>query len=177
MTEKQRLFFAFWPDDQIRRQIAEVLDVLPSRLGKRVPVANLHITLNFLGNITAPLRECVEAAADKFRAQAFELKLDQLGMWPRSGIVWLGASVVPPALSQFAAEMNCGIEACGIATDTRPYRPHVTLLRHATARSQRFPEVAPFIWPVDHFVLVESTLQSPGSCYRILRHWPLVAGV
>jgi 2'-5' RNA ligase len=59
--------------------------------------------------------------------------------------------------------------------DTRPFNPHVTLVRKAECAP--LPDSTPIIdWQVEDFVLVRSTLAPDGSRYETIGRWPL-AGV
>ncbi|MGH8519928.1 MAG: 2'-5' RNA ligase family protein, partial [Gammaproteobacteria bacterium] len=60
----QRLFFALWPSEEARSSLAEVTASLHVRRAKPVPAENLHITLLFLGSVTAQTRTCAEAIAE-----------------------------------------------------------------------------------------------------------------
>ncbi len=62
-TPPQRLFFALWPSEEVRAGLAEVMASLDVRGGKPVAAENLHITLLFLGSVTAQTRICAEKIA------------------------------------------------------------------------------------------------------------------
>jgi 2'-5' RNA ligase len=93
----RRLFFALWPDAEVRAQLAGV-----ARRWTRRPVADekLHMTLIFLGQRNEQNVACFRQAASAVQVEPFELQLDYLGGWPRAGIQWLGSSRVPGGLSQ-----------------------------------------------------------------------------
>ena len=50
---RQRLFFALWPDDAVRARLDQAGEELLGKRVKRVPAANLHLTLAFAGAVTA----------------------------------------------------------------------------------------------------------------------------
>lgn len=171
-AETQRLFFALWPNGAVREALAELLKGEPRRIGRRVPDTNLHLTLAFIGNVTAEQRACMEAAARAVEAAPFTVILDRLGHWPRPRIVWAGASATPPALIDLVARLNAGLSGCGYQPEQRPYQAHVTLSRKAQAAPRR-REVPPIVWPAEDFCLVESVSEEQGSVYRVLARWPL----
>lgn len=72
----RRLFFALWPNPEVRRQLAKVSH---SRTRHPVADANLHMTLLFLGGRTARELDCFCEAAGNLQGEAFELQLDYLG--------------------------------------------------------------------------------------------------
>ncbi len=172
---RQRLFFALWPDEALRSRLAAVAREVWVRGGKAVPPENLHITLVFLGGIDAPMRALAEGIADRVASPRFALRLDRIGFWPRTGLLWLGTGDLPEALSALAAELHRGIAACGVKLDARPFLAHVTLMRKVRVARHAGP-VGPVDWRVEGFSLVESTPGPGGSRYQVLRTWPLGAG-
>ena len=54
MREKKdiRLYFALWPREGLRQRLHEAAATIPvDSRGRRVPRANLHLTLHFIGNV------------------------------------------------------------------------------------------------------------------------------
>ena len=156
-TAVQRLFLALWPGDAVRAQLMQVRDTVPAR-GRPVADANLHLTLVFMGSVAVSRRPAVEAAAAGAAAPAFTLELDQVGYWPRARVAWLGSTAPPPALTGLVDCLQTRLAAAGFGDpDPRPYRPHVTLLRHVDKRLGPPPALqAPVTWPVSSVSLVES---------------------
>lgn len=170
-----RLFFALWPSDLARQQLASLLkEPLRQLPGHHVPVANWHITLAFLGDVPIAQLPCVEAAGAATRATSFELQLDSLGYFRTSRVVWLGATQCPPALSALVSRLQASLAACDIALDARPFAAHLTLARKVNRRPT-LGAVPTFTWPVDSFALVESILTPKGASYIVRQRWPLRA--
>ncbi len=170
----QRLFFALWPGEEVRSGLAEVMASLHVRRSKPVAAENLHITLLFLGSVTAQTRICAEKIAEGIAGHPFELRLDQIGFWPQSGILWLGAREAPESLAALVRDLHLGIAGCGIDLDARPFKPHVTLMRKALVVRRERPLVA-VAWRVDDFALVKSKTTRDGSHYQVLTRWRLGA--
>lgn len=168
----QRLFFALWPSQEVRLGLAEVMASLQVRRAKPVPAENLHITLLFLGSVTAQTRICAEKIAAGIAGHPFELSLDQIGFWPQSGILWLGARELPESLAALVRDLHLGVAGCGIDLDARPFKPHVTLMRKALVVRRERPLVA-VAWRVDDFALVKSKTTRDGSHYQVLTSWRL----
>lgn len=167
----QRLFFALWPQQELREQLARLTrDV--SAHGRPVADHNLHLTLVFLGNIIADTRNCLSAAAAGLHVPRFTLTLDQSGYWPKPRILWLGASHVPDALVALVDGLNAALTKCGLTPESRGYQPHITLLRKAE-RPQGELLVKPLEWKAESFCLVESSNETDGVVYRILNSWNL----
>ena len=58
---------------------------------------------------------------------------------------------------------------CGIKTEERPYKPHITVARKAT----RLIDTKAFSieWPAQSFCLVESCSTADGVRYQVLQRW------
>jgi len=166
-----RLFFALWPDQRVRAQLAHWARELHALCGGRlVRPENLHLTLAFLGDVDEARVAQVQQAAGEVAPRAFSLVLDRPGYWKRNRIAWAGASVVPSEFQALVAQLHRALAAANIAFDARAEVPHVTLLRDARA-PRALPALAPIDWQVDAFVLVHSVTQASGSCYRITNSW------
>jgi 2'-5' RNA ligase len=173
-----RLFFALWPDEDVRRAIAAraagiALACAPG--GRPSPPGRYHLTLQFLGTfkpLPAALVERAIAAADSVRAETFSLALDRLGTFERNRVWWLGTDPASPGLRSLFERLGIALAATGLspAEDATRFVPHVTLGRKL---QQRLPPRAidPLDWPVRDFVLVDSA--AGASDYRVVRRWPL----
>ena len=165
----QRLFFALWPNDSVRGQLAQA-----AHRWTRRPIADasLHMTLVFLGSRTLEERACFSEAVPAVRVDAFQLTLDYLGAWPRRGIRWLGASHIPDALIALVHQLEEVLPPCGYEAEKRHFVPHITL-----SRKEKNPRPQTGIegirWPVEDFVLVESIAVPGGVCYQPVQRWPL----
>jgi 2'-5' RNA ligase len=169
VPQNRRLFFALWPDADVRRQLAEI----SHRYCKRpVADAKLHLTLVFLGLRTPEEHQCFCEAAEGVHGEPFELRLDYLGGWPRRGIQWLGSSQRTAALSELVERLEQAFEPCGFQAEKRPFVPHITLSRK-TKRPQVKADLDAIQWQVREFALVESVAGQQGAEYRVLQCWPL----
>jgi 2'-5' RNA ligase len=169
---KRRLFFALWPDGEVRKALASAA-AAARRHGSGRPVAdeNLHITLAFLGSVDEEIKECVRAAASQLTAEAFALSIDRAGWWKRTGILWLGPSKGPAALNRLVKTLWAAIEPCGFWPDFRDFYPHVTIARRW--RKARLPGIGPVDWPIRALTLLESHTGQRGARYTVLERWPL----
>lgn len=165
----QRLFFALWPDDRVRGQLAAAAHRCTQH---PIAGANLHMTLVFLGNRTAAERQCFSEAVSTIHCNAFDLALDFFGAWPRRGIRWLGASQIPEELTDLVRQLNQVLPPCGYEPEKRRFVPHITLSRkEKNPRPQTAVEV--IRWAVTEFALVESMAVPEGVCYQPVQRWPL----
>jgi len=171
---RARLFLALWPGTRERASLlAYQQQCAWPRGSSPVKAERLHLTLHFIGaversrgpEIAAGLQLPV-AAAGTF--DAFELSLTRAEIWPR-GLAVLRAPEVPDALQQLHADLGKALRALHLPVESRPLRPHVTLARRAAA--SLLPKEPPSLrWPIDSYVLVESTLGAGGG-YRLWRRY------
>ncbi len=178
----QRLFFALWPSDEVRSKLVSALGKSGSgesglRAGESgadgyarpVRRENLHMTLLFLGNLRSHQRACIERMAARIRGEPFELVLDLAGYWRRSQTLWLGTSRVPVPLQSLVNELREKQRHCGLSSDVRPWRAHVTLARKVKSRPESLRCLQPVHWPVDHFALMETHVHPGGGVhYQVL---------
>lgn len=173
------LFFALWPDDDVRAGIASAAQRLKAShapRGRWIKPHRYHLTLRYLGEhstLPEPLLAACHAAGDAVRVSSFSFALDAAGSFANRKIPWwLGCHAMPAALDALWDDLSRGLRANGIATEEpAPRVAHVTIARDADR--QLAPErIAPIAWPVRDFVLVDSVLGAESS-YTILRRWPL----
>lgn len=169
---KQRLFFALWPDEITRATLASLALQQARNNGRAVPASNLHLTLVFVGAVTAAQRACMELAVASVISTPFSVTLDCLGYWPKPKALWAGVETAPPALSDLVMQLNAALTACGYKPDPRSFKAHVTLARKAL-RAPGTPQMPALVWQAHDFCLVESVTGEQGSEYRVLMRWPL----
>lgn len=167
-----RLFFALWPDDQLRRRIRQVAVGLGLRGGRVTHPEDLHLTLVFLGALDPQRSRCAEEAAAGIAMAPFHVALDRVGAFPRAGVVWLGCRSTPPALAALVDDLQTRLAACGMPREARPYEPHVTLQRKAPRPLSQDLDPA-LDWAVDRFCLLRSAGEAPGPRYTVVNSWML----
>jgi len=166
-----RLFFALWPDERVRSQLADWRKALRTVCGGRpIPDANLHLTLAFLGSVDDARLPEVERAAASVTPRAFTLALDQPGWWKKNRIAWAGASQTPAELDALVGELRDSLAQASIDFDTKGFISHVTLLRDAH-EPKAMPVLESIEWKIGSFALVRSLTHERGSEYRVLRGW------
>jgi 2'-5' RNA ligase len=171
--KKRRLFFALLPEDAERTGIQRVAQAAwDGRNGRPVAADQWHITLLFLGGVAEVRLACLQRAAGAVRAAPFDLMLDRIGYWRRSGVLWLGASSSPAALDGLVTALRAAVAPCDIALDDRPFRLHLTLVR-GRRRRPRPLFLEPVSWRVSRFVLMESLSAGGGAGYGTVGSWTL----
>ena len=161
-----RLFYALVPDDAVRATLASAGSALAGDVGGRaIPAANVHATVVFVGDAAEASLPCLRAALQAMPRTAFTLSLDRIGAWRAARVAWLAPGVVPPALATLHDRLTAAVAACGRPTETRPFRPHVTLVRRPL-RPPREGAVAPIAWHVRRLALMRSDGTPDGVRYR-----------
>lgn len=177
MAERRRLFFALWPAPKLQAAIsAAALAVARQRAvgGREIPAERLHLTLLFLGDVTAKTEEILVAGAGRLASPAFQLSLDQAGCFYRSRAFWLGASAAPRKLTLLWERLQTLAAGAGVEVDSRPLAPHVTCVRDIRHRIRPVP-VPPVTWAARDFALVHSELGAQPR-YHVVSQWPLQTG-
>ena len=174
MSESKRVFFAIEIPTKIQRQIVRWrAENFPDDAGRPVAAANMHITLAFLGEVSAEKQAALAKLAGRIRQPGFTLHLDDAGQWLRSRVVWLGTRQPPRGMLQLANMLRSQAARSGCYQSPQPFHPHLTLLRN-TAHAVPIPAPG-FHWeiPVSEFVLYESNFINGRTRYTPLQRWTL----
>lgn len=163
-----RLFFALPLPGALRQRLASWRSGL-ALTGRAVAPDDLHLTLVFLGNQPSSNLALLTGIAAGLRGRPFTLCLDQLRC--RRGGLLLTPRQVPDELLALQQGLLLALSQAGVATDTRPYHPHLTLARHS--RLPEKSEARAFTWRVTRFALLVSRQQTTGHDYQVLGEWLL----
>jgi 2'-5' RNA ligase len=178
-----RLFFALWPDEACRAQLGEAAATALSvgGSGRAVPAQDWHVTLCFLGEVTAPVAAELAAAAGRVRAAPFTLHFDRLRYWAHSRVT-VAMGPCPPEAARLAAVLRAMSRQQGLLADDKGLQPHITLIRGQDAPPPgpgRERERALDVTLAAHtLVLAESRegVVAPAARYVVRAHWPLGDG-
>lgn len=171
--ERQRVFFALWPQDDVRAALGAAARRMHRVLhGRRMRDENLHLTLAFLGDVDFEDYARLQLLPSSLLVAQFGLVLDRWDCWPRNGIGWAGPSQVPAPLRDLARNLDAWLRDQGFSLDTRPFTPHVTLVRDAQYAAMPEP-LPPIDWPVKDLALVRSLRLPRGVQYEVVRRWEL----
>ncbi|MBI4807379.1 MAG: RNA 2',3'-cyclic phosphodiesterase [Nitrosomonadales bacterium] len=165
----RRLFFALWPNDAGRAALAAWQAPLRDSCGgSLMRRETLHATLVFLGEVAEPRMESLLLAAQETHARRFELKLTAAHYWGHNHLVYAAPETTPPPLAELVRELEHNLRRHRFRFEDRPYKPHVTLLRHAKWSDEAMPPMPAVRWPVGDFVLVQSLSDEQGARYEVL---------
>ncbi|PSJ41468.1 RNA 2',3'-cyclic phosphodiesterase [Zobellella taiwanensis] len=168
-SDDNRLFLAF-PARELASPLARLQDRL-SLPGRRIPAAQLHLTLLFIGRLGHDDRAALLRRLARMPMPGFELVLDRLGCFPRAGVVWAGPSAPPAVLMTLAGAVELACRTLGQPRPHRAYRPHITLFRHCT--TDTLPPMSPLVYRPRELCLYHSELTAEGPLYHCLQRWPL----
>jgi len=169
-----RVFFALWPDKTERTALAAWQPGLHEICGGRSMRADtLHATLVFLGDVGLHRLEALQLAAQEVNGESFDLALDTARYWGHNHIVYAAPNTVPPQLVQLVHDLEQHLSKHNFRFDKHPYKPHITLLRHAQWSDEPLPEMRLVVWQARNFALVQSVPDEEGANYRVLARFSL----
>lgn len=169
----KRVFFALLPDSDTVAAIEHHAAQYSPLSGRKVPPANYHITLLFLGNVEQRVLDALRMDCRGLHAPAVEMAISEAGWWKKAGILWLGPKQAPIELLGLVDQLNNLAGQRRLPRENRPYVPHITLMRKVS-EAPLHPLIQPFTWRADSFSLMESILHPEGVEYRELESWPLI---
>ncbi|HFF8432493.1 RNA 2',3'-cyclic phosphodiesterase [Serratia marcescens] len=174
MSNSRRLFFALSLPDALQQQVIRWrAEAFAPEAGRPVAAANLHLTLAFLGEVTAQKELALRKLAGRIVQPGFSMRLDDLGHWPRPGVVWLGTRRAPRGLLQLAELLRSQAARSGCHQSALPFHPHITLLRAATQPVAIPPATPGWAFSANAFSLYESVFENGRTRYQHLEQWPL----
>jgi 2'-5' RNA ligase len=164
-----RLFFALWPEEDTVRQLEAAASLL--RLeggGRKVPAANFHLTLAFVGEVSEQKLALLRQIGQSMRASRFTAVCDCLEYWPEPRAVVAAVRHAPAGLIDLSARLH---EA--IAMPQMPLRAHVTMARKVV-QPPVLPVMSPISWRAARFSLIRSQIGGSASAYTVVDTWPLL---
>ncbi|HQP98826.1 MAG TPA: RNA 2',3'-cyclic phosphodiesterase [bacterium] len=179
-----RCFIAILLSDSVRNQIAELQEDL-RRSGlklKWVAPENIHLTLQFLGEITEEQAGKVVAILEQAAAQthAFELAAEGIGQFPPKGtprVVWVGLNGETEPLMDLDHRIREALKREQIPFDDKPFHPHLTIarveqgFRGPLRTSEKARQFHAGTIAADAVNLMKSDLRPSGPVYTSLGHW------
>jgi RNA 2',3'-cyclic 3'-phosphodiesterase len=190
-----RLFVAVEAPDAWREAAAAVQRALPAEVrehARLVDLANMHVTLRFIGEVEEADVPALESAlAEALPPVEVELTLGSVGTFgqpARTSVVWLGVAGDLEGLSALARRADAAVDAAlGLEPETRRYFPHLTLARvrngvPAAARraiaewAREVPAPPPHHFVAREALLVRSRLGGEGARYQVLGRYGLRPG-
>ncbi len=184
MAASLRTFVAVEISDEIRQQAQALvarLDEVGAPVGWVDP-ANLHFTLQFLGDVeTLAVPEiCNAVIRGAAGSQSFEITCQGAGAFPtlaRPRTLWLGVTVGEELFRQLHEAIEKELSALGFRPEGRKFHPHVTIgrvrgtPRQAAALSEPLAEAGDWLagqMTVSRVAVFSSELTPTGPIYTKL---------
>jgi RNA 2',3'-cyclic 3'-phosphodiesterase len=168
-------------DKQILTKVESIMSSLSSIGGDLKPVErdNIHLTLKFLGNISAAKLAEVKFALNKVKFEPFSLEIKAAGAFPnmkRINVIWISVGEGWSQAQQIFEQTEKYLHDAGFSRETRPFSPHITIARVRSGRKR--DEVAAFLghladesfgtFNADRVRLKQSVLSPSGPTYSTL---------
>ena len=169
-----RVFYALWPDADVRACIAEAAGALSlGSVARRVPVENYHLTLAFVGDVSPARLAVLQQIGRDLRMAGCMIRFDAYEYWAESQALVALAREAPAELTELSRQLHAFDGAHGLDRIRRPLRPHVTLARKV-AQAPVLQAMSPFHWSARSFSLVSSDTSGTHSVYTVVDTWPLL---
>jgi 2'-5' RNA ligase len=172
-----RLFFALWPDADLRMRLAGVAAKLTqANSSPLVPPGNYHLTVAFVGEVASSRLAHLLEIGKALRAPRFTVVLDATEFWARPKIVVTAAQNAPAGLLSLWTQLHedLAIHHFGDAKERfQPLRAHVTLARKV-AQAPVLQAMSPIEWSANSFSLICSETLGTHSAYTVVGAWPLL---
>ena len=147
-----------------------------AKRGRFVARANLHLTLQFLGEVQVQDLDPIVTALQKI-AQShapFFLALKDIGSFGNGHpfrVIWVGIDGDTQSLVDLQKGIASSLFSVGFLQEKRPYQPHITLGRdvefieeHSFEKYGQALTKLPF--PIERFSLIQSTVENGKRVYR-----------
>lgn len=173
-----RLFTGLELPDALKHQLLALQKELPRVRWQTAD--QLHLTLNFIGDVDESWLEAIHAALAELPVSPFEATVAGAGRFGKSGrpqTLWVGVTPAAPLVALHES-IRSRLTAIGLQLESRTYRPHITIgrLRRPSRESADFITalaglVSPS-FPVTRASLFQSTQGEAGSRYEVIERYP-----
>jgi len=177
-----RAFIAVGIEPETVQKISEAVDRLKGRAPaiKWAPLANLHLTLKFLGDVEETAVEPIAKALRQYIGPfpRFTINAKGLGVFPgvkRPRILWVGLE--GNQLIELASIVETALKPLGFPPEDRDFKPHLTIGRWRQpddsaaqfgAELERWKGYEFGRSEVKKIVLFQSILRPEGAIHKVL---------
>lgn len=131
-----RAFIAIDLPPEIKQAISTATASLQKEAGRAVrwvAAENLHLTLKFLGEISAANLELLTQAlrTEAGQHQPFQISVARLGYFPNARsprVIWVGLDI-PPELIRLQRQVEASTSRLGYTSEEKAFAPHLTIGR------------------------------------------------
>jgi 2'-5' RNA ligase len=142
MPETIRSFIAFDIDSEsVLKRITDAQNLLTKTEAdlKLIEPKNIHITVRFLGNITANMVEKIHEEMKKVQFIPFDAKIHGIGAFPNlryPRVLWAGITQGADQLRSIFTQLEPGLRSLGFTPDFKGFSPHLTIARVKSGRNK-----------------------------------------
>ncbi len=171
----------------LTEMISNLKQVFPEDSMKWVHHANIHLTLQFLGNISKSMMNfLIDKLETDHQFCSFDLTMNKLGAFPsvyKPQVLWVGTTnhQILMDLYKFIQKTTSPLID---DNDNKTFSPHLTIarLRPGVKKEKiecikqelyKRKDITPISFTITHFCLYQSTLTSKGPIYSELRRYSL----
>jgi len=170
-----RIFFAIDLDLETRAILAAQVEDLEVP-GKRVPAANWHLTLRYVGDLDEVRHQRLLADLDQIDlGEPFRIRFTDLGAFPnprRATVLWRAVDDPAQRLGTLVDSIEETCRSVGLPAEDRPFRPHVTLSRIRPGRDVRSlvggTDLSALEMLVTSVTVFRSHLGGPSARYEVM---------
>ena len=172
-------------DEKVLSQVESVMSSLSSLGGDLKPVEreNIHLTLKFLGNVSATKLDEIRSTLAQVTFPPFSVEIKGAGAFPslnRMNVIWVGVGEGWSQVELIFEQTEKLLHQLGFSRETRPFSPHITVARVKSGRKR--DEIAAFLahltdesfgtFRVESVRLKQSVLSPSGPKYSTLHEVP-----
>jgi len=142
LSERIRSFVAFdINNERVIQRFSEIQAAL-AKTGadlKFVEPKNVHITMRFLGDVSANMVDQIHQAMAKVDFSAFDVEIRGVGVFPDlryARVVWAGIREGSEELTGVFSQLEPHLRELGFKPDPKGFSPHLTLARVKSGRNK-----------------------------------------
>jgi len=177
----ERLFVALTLPAPVRDMLTALAQPLPGVSWTERD--QLHVTLRFLGDVSAGVSQSMIARLATVKVEPFILPVEGIGTFPPNRpprVLWIGVGSGHPRLFQLRQRLDDALLGAGLQLDVRTFHPHITLARCTENAAPAIShwmhvnrDVAPPPFRVDAFDLYASELRPAGAVHILKQRFEL----
>ncbi|MCF1428022.1 MAG: RNA 2',3'-cyclic phosphodiesterase [Shewanella sp.] len=167
----RRLFLGFAPTQAQVSPLSALLHDCQS-CGQPVPIANLHMTLVFLGMVSPAQEQQLLSLVETLPLHRFRVTLNQLVYWQGPKVLCLSGKAEDSALQTLAQSADKLAASLDLHQSKHTFTPHITLSRKAQGVPQHIAQPVITLTP-DTLLLYLSHNPGDGVRYDVIQSWPL----
>ena len=177
-----RLFVGIGLPPEVRRYLLSLQTGIRGARWQRDD--QLHLTLQFIGEVEETTADDIDAALSSIAAPAFQMTAEGVGVFgPPTAPRMLWAGVTPKdSVLHLHDKIGAALVRVGVPSEEWKFTPHITLARLSNGRAGAAGLAAfldaygslktpPFM--VEEYLLYSSKIHENGSFYRIEARYPL----